>query len=129
MTKPMASDLVRISKFLSLVLRHQPATIGLSLDPQGWADVDELLRLANSHGHSLTRAMLEQVVSKNDKQRFALSADGRQIRASQGHSVQVDLGLPTAEPPTILYHGTASRFLDSIRATGLHSASRQHLHL
>ena len=73
--------------------------------------------------------MLEQVVAENDKKRFAISEDGERIRANQGHSVDIDLALTASEPPELLYHGTASRFLDSIRATGLHSASRQHVHL
>ena len=125
----MSADLVRISKFLSLVLRHQPEAMGLELDEQGWADVDELVRLANNHRRPLTRELLERVVNENDKKRFVFSDDGRQIRASQGHSIEVDLDLPPLAPPELLYHGTASRFLDSIRATGLNSASRQHVHL
>ena len=123
------SDLVKTSKFLSLVLRHRPEEIGLVLDEQGWADVEELIRLVNQSGRRLTRPLLERVVAENDKQRFAFSADGRRIRASQGHSVEVDLALPPAEPPELLYHGTATRFLDSILAEGLHAASRQHVHL
>lgn len=122
-------DLVRTSKFLSLVLRHKPEEIGLKLDENGWADVEELVRLSNRHGVSLTRASLEQIVAKNDKKRFALSANGQRIRANQGHSIEVDLALPTREPPDVLYHGTATRFLDSIRASGLHAGSRQHVHL
>lgn len=125
----MSANLVRTSQFLSLVLRHQPEKISLSLDEQGWADVAELIRLANQAGHQLSRELLTRVVAENDKQRFAFSADGSQIRARQGHSIEVDLDLPPLEPPAVLYHGTASRFLDSIRATGLHSASRQHVHL
>jgi putative RNA 2'-phosphotransferase len=123
------ADLVRTSKFLSLVLRHQPEAIGLTLDDNGWADVDELIRLANESGHVLTRTLLERVVAENDKKRFAFSDDGRRIRASQGHSVAVDLALPPVEPPEVLYHGTATRFLDSIRAGGLHAGSRRHVHL
>lgn len=125
----MVANLVRMSKFLSLVLRHQPETIGLVLNDKGWANVDELIRLANQHGNPLTRSLLEQVVAVNDKKRFALSEDGTQIRASQGHSIEVDLALPPMQPPDLLYHGTASRFVDSIRASGLHSANRQHVHL
>ena len=125
----MAVDIVKTSKFLSLILRHQPERIGLTLDANGWADVEELMRLSNQKGTFLTRALLEQVVAENDKKRFAFSEDGRRIRASQGHSIEVDLALPPAEPPVLLYHGTASRFVDSIRAEGLHSASRQHVHL
>src|SRR4051794_30454180 len=122
----MSTEQVKISKFLSLVLRHQPEAIGLTLDENGWADVEELIRLANASGRRLTRPIVEAVVAGNDKKRFALSEDGRLIRASQGHTVEVDLALPPAEPPERLYHGTATRFLDSIRAGGLHSASRQH---
>lgn len=125
----MTVNLVRMSKFLSLVLRHKPEEIGLSLDPNGWADVDELIRLANERGTPLTRTVLQQVVAENDKKRFALSDDGLRIRASQGHSVDIDLALSPSAPPETLYHGTASRFIDSIRTSGLHSANRQHVHL
>ncbi|MGL4461139.1 MAG: RNA 2'-phosphotransferase [Planctomycetia bacterium] len=125
----MASDLVRTSKFLSLVLRHKPEEIGLTLDANGWADVEELIRLAKQHGRRLTLPLLEQIVAENDKKRFAFSEDGRRIRASQGHSVEVDLALPPAQPPGVLYHGTAERSVESIRAGGLHSANRQHVHL
>jgi putative RNA 2'-phosphotransferase len=125
----MAVDLVKMSKFLSLVLRHKPEEIGLTLDQNGWADVEELIRLANQRGTRLTRSLLHQVVAENDKKRFALSDDGSRIRASQGHSVEVDLAIPPTQPPEVLYHGTASRFMDSIRTSGLHSANRQHVHL
>ena len=123
------SDIVKVSKFLSLVLRHKPEEIGLVLDENGWAEVAELIRLANTRGHRLTRPLLERVVADNDKKRFAFSEDGVRIRANQGHSVEVDLALPPSEPPELLYHGTASRFVDSIRAEGLHSGNRQHVHL
>ncbi len=125
----MADEILRMSKFLSLVLRHKPELIGLTLDQNGWASVEDLIRLANRHGIRLTRPLLMQVVADNEKKRFALSDNGERIRASQGHSVKVDLGLPPALPPEILYHGTASRFLESILAGGLHSANRQHVHL
>ena len=95
----MSTVHVKVSKFLSLVLRHQPEAIGLTLDPNGWADVDELIRLANATGHRLTRELVDAVVAQNDKKRFAFSEDGRRIRASQGHSVAVDLDLPPADPP------------------------------
>lgn len=123
------ADLVKSSKFLSLVLRHRPETIGLVLDPNGWANVDELIQLANQHGTRLTRTLVERIVAESDKKRFSLSPDGSRIRANQGHSVDVDLGLAPATPPDVLYHGTASRFLDSIRSTGLNSGNRQHVHL
>jgi len=125
----MSSDLVKTSKFLSLVLRHKPEEIGLTLDENGWADVDELLRLVSAGGRQLTRELLERVVAENDKKRFAFSDDGTCIRASQGHSIEIDLALTPSEPPELLYHGTASRFVDSIRETGLHSGDRQHVHL
>lgn len=124
-----AHHLIRISKFLSLVLRHQPQKIGLQLDAHGWADVDDLIERCGQHGQPLSRLFLEELVANNDKQRLAFSEDKRRIRASQGHSIDVDLALVPTRPPDLLFHGTASRFLDSIRATGLHSASRQHVHL
>jgi putative RNA 2'-phosphotransferase len=125
----MGDDLVKVSKFLSLILRHQPETISLALDENGWAKIDVLIDLANKKGQRLDRAVLDRVVSDNDKKRFAISEDGHRIRASQGHSVEVDLALPASEPPELLYHGTASRFVESIRASGLHSGNRQHVHL
>lgn len=125
----MTDDIVKVSKFLSLVLRHKPDEIGLVLDENGWADVDELLRRANSAGRRITGPLLDRVVAENDKQRFKFSEDGLRIRANQGHSVEIDLALPPAEPPELLYHGTASRFVESIRVDGLHSGSRQHVHL
>lgn len=125
----MRKALVKTSKFLSLVLRHDPGLIGLRLDDQGWAKVDELLSLAPSAGHSISPAKLAEVVETNDKKRFSLSEDGSRIRANQGHSLAVDLGLEPQEPPTTLFHGTASRNLDSIRRRGLERGSRRHVHL
>lgn len=122
------SNLVSNSKFLSLVLRHQPEVIGLILDDSGWADIDTLIRLSQAH-KPLTRALIEQVVAENSKQRFAISEDGRRIRANQGHSIEVDLGFVPVMPPTLLYHGTATRFVDAIRREGLVKRSRQHVHL
>jgi putative RNA 2'-phosphotransferase len=118
-----------ISKFLSLVLRHEPQSIGLVLDETGWARVDDLLARANAKGKRLDRALLQHVVDTNDKRRFALSDDGTRIRANQGHSIEVALGLPVVTPPDVLYHGTATRFLDSILATGLDKRQRHHVHL
>ena len=117
------------SKFLSLVLRHKPELIGLSVDKGGWADIEELIKLANAKGHRLSREVVNDIVATNSKKRFALSDDGSKIRANQGHSIQVELDLPPAMPPDILYHGTATRFLDSIRQKGLLPASRRHVHL
>jgi putative RNA 2'-phosphotransferase len=120
---------VRFSKVLSLVLRHEPARFGVRLDAQGWADVAELLRAAAAAGHDLSKETLLEIVATSDKQRFALSADGSRIRANQGHSIAIDLALEPAVPPPILYHGTASRFLASIRVEGLKPGSRRHVHL
>lgn len=120
---------VRISKFMSLVLRHQPEKIGLALDSEGWADIDELLLKAQQAGVPVTREILDAVVENNDKQRFAVSADGRRIRAQQGHSVEVDLGLAPAAPPDVLFHGTAAASVESIRVQGLIAGKRQHVHL
>jgi len=116
------------SKFLSWVLRHQPQAIGLQLDAQGWASIDDLLRLAQPT-QPLTRAQLQRVVAESDKQRFAISADGLRIRANQGHSLPVALGLACAQPPVQLYHGTATRFVEVIRREGLRPGQRQHVHL
>jgi putative RNA 2'-phosphotransferase len=119
----------RVSKFLSYVLRHRPEAIGLELDAAGWADVDLLIESAGRDGRRLTRADIERVVRDNDKQRFTLSDDGTRIRANQGHSVPVELGLEPAVPPTVLYHGTVGQFLESIRAKGLLKGRRHHVHL
>ena len=110
-------------------MRHQPSKIGLTLDAQGWADVDEWLLKANQHGVTLTRPVLNEVVQQNDKRRFAFSADGTRIRANQGHSIKIDLGLAPLAPPEYLYHGTATRFLASIRQKGLLRGKRDYVHL
>ncbi len=123
------SDHVRLSKFLSLVLRHQPEKAGLTLDASGWVEVEALLRGCNAAGVSLTRPLLERLVAESDKQRFAFSEDRQRIRANQGHSVDVDLAYEPVTPPDILYHGTADRFLDSIRTRGLVRGNRHHVHL
>lgn len=128
-TSAAPDPLRRLSKFLSLILRHQPQTIGLTLDAAGWADVDELLQRLNQHGHPTDRAQLEAVVAQSDKQRFALSPDGQSIRANQGHSVPVELGYTPQTPPELLYHGTATRHLEAIRAEGLRRGERHHVHL
>ena len=120
---------ITISKFLSLVLRHKPEHIGITLDDAGWASVEELIQKASIKGFHLTPELIAEVVAKNDKQRFSLSADGNRIRANQGHSIPIDLKLEPVEPPIVLFHGTATRFLDSILKNGLRSGSRQHVHL
>lgn len=125
----MTNNLKAISKFLSFILRHQPDTIDLVLDSQGWVSVDELINKANHHGHVLNRDSIVNVVVSNDKQRFSLSDDGLRIRANQGHSLSVDLALTAQQPLAILYHGTATRFLSSILAEGLKPQTRQQVHL
>ena len=121
---------VKTSKFLSLVLRHKPETIGMKLDSEGWLDINELISQANKYGNGITLDLLHEIVATNDKKRFAISEDGLKIRASQGHSVKaVDLNLSVIEPPDILYHGTVAQFMDNIRKVGLQKRSRNHVHL
>ena len=122
-------ETIKTSKFLSLILRHEPERVGLKLESAGWITVDELLAAVNRHGVALTIEQLKHVVATSDKKRFAFSEDGFRIRASQGHSVEVDLEYAPQTPPELLYHGTADRFLDSIRRTGLQKMERHHVHL
>lgn len=118
-----------VSRFLSLVLRHKPEVIHLNLDQNGWADVDELLEKMNTAGKEISFEELEEIVENNDKQRFKLDKKSNRIRANQGHSIGIDLGLEEKIPPEILYHGTASKNLEVIRKEGLKKMSRQHVHL
>ena len=122
-------ETIRTSRFLSLILRHEPERVGLKLDDAGWASVAELLEAVNRHGVPLTMEQLKHVVTTNDKKRFAFNEDGARIRASQGHSVEVDLQFTAQIPPEILFHGTPERFVNSIRATGLNKGERHHVHL
>jgi RNA:NAD 2'-phosphotransferase (TPT1/KptA family) len=112
----MPVDPLQLSKFLSFVLRHQPNAIGLALDPEGWVSIDELVEKGNAQ---FIRDDLLHVVETSDKKRFSISLDGLRIRAAQGHSVSVELGFPPQEPPPSLYHGTATRFIDSALHEGL----------
>jgi putative RNA 2'-phosphotransferase len=126
---PLTRDQVRVSRRISMVLRHRPENAGLTLDANGWVPVADLLAALR-----IDRAELEAIVAGNDKQRFAIEAgaDGvERIRASQGHSrrVAVDLDLPPATPPAVLFHGTPATKLDSIMRVGLRSQSRHHVHL
>jgi putative RNA 2'-phosphotransferase len=126
----MSKQHTEISKFLSFVLRHKPEAIGLALDAEGWADIGLLITCANQSGQALTRLLLQEVVQSNDKKRFTVSEDGLSIRAAQGHSAQsVAIAHVEKQPPEFLYHGTATRFLDSIREQGLLPGSRHHVHL
>ncbi|MGD1848052.1 MAG: RNA 2'-phosphotransferase [Salibacteraceae bacterium] len=125
----MSSILKRSSKFLSLVLRHQPEKIGLQLSSDGWAEVDPLLDKMQQAGLEINLELLQKVVSENDKQRFTFNENQTRIRANQGHSISVDLQLAPALPPDLLFHGTADRFWSSIQVEGLTKRSRQHVHL
>jgi putative RNA 2'-phosphotransferase len=122
-------QLKQLSKFLSFVLRHNPAHIGITLDEQGWVSVDSLLAKMNEHKATLERQTLELIVATNNKKRFAFNTDKSMIRASQGHSIDIDLQLQPKEPPSFLYHGTTTRFVEPIMQQGLQKQQRQHVHL
>lgn len=125
----MSNHDLKLSKLMSYGLRHRPDELGLELDPQGWVSVDALLAGLRARGKRVERADVERIVATNDKKRFAFSEDGLRIRASQGHSVEVELGYEPRVPPEVLFHGTATRFLDSILAEGLQPRGRHHVHL
>ena len=115
---------------MSLVLRHKPETIGVSLDREGWLEVATLIEQSRKHGRELSSDLIETVVAENDKQRFAFSEDGLRIRANQGHSIrEVELKLKAVAPPEVLFHGTVERFVGSIRSQGLLKQNRNHVHL
>jgi len=119
--------LAKISKFLSLVLRHEPEAIGIALSDEGWVDIDVLLEACRSSGRPIARTDLDAAVESNDKKRFTIEDD--RIRANQGHSISVDLSLEPVRPPQTLYHGTAKCFLESVISGGIKSMNRQHVHL
>ncbi|MFZ5756303.1 MAG: RNA 2'-phosphotransferase [Pseudomonadota bacterium] len=126
----MSKSLNEVSKFLSYVLRHEPQAIGITLDSEGWADIDALIEGASKSGKSITRELIQQVVETSDKKRFTISDKGERIRAAQGHSTSsVDVTYPEKVPPEFLYHGTATRFLDSILKEGLKPGDRHYVHL
>ena len=125
----MKKKLVHTSKFLSLILRHKPEIIGLSLDQNGWVSIQSFLEAANTHNYNISRELLDEVVFTNDKMRFSFSTDGLKIRANQGHSVEINLELKPVIPPEVLYHGTIEKFLNSIKESGLRKMKRQHVHL
>lgn len=119
----------KISKFLSLILRHQPETINLTLDENGWANVEELRSKSGNNKVYFTLEQLDEVVETNDKKRFIFNEDKSKIRANQGHSIDIDLALKPQQPPEFLYHGTAQKNVDSILEKGIEKRSRQHVHL
>ncbi|MCG2595412.1 RNA 2'-phosphotransferase [Ramlibacter sp. XY19] len=122
-------ELTTASKFLSLVLRHQPELLGLQLRPEGWVAVEELLSAAERHGRPIGRELLDRIVQTSDKQRFAFNEDRTLIRANQGHSVETPISYDEADPPPRLFHGTAAANLESIRQHGLLRGKRQYVHL
>lgn len=118
------------SKFISLILRHKPETIGISLDEHGWADVQEMIQGINATGnHHLSEGLLEEIVRTDEKQRYSFNEDHTLIRANQGHSIPVDVELEKVVPPEILYHGTGKKYKESIDAQGLVAKSRLYVHL
>lgn len=126
----MSKQLTELSKFLSYILRHEPQSIGLQLDTEGWANIEEFISLAAKAGKQFDRESLHQIVDTSDKKRFNISTDGLSIRAAQGHSsAQVNITYKSVTPPAVLYHGTATRFLESIRAQGLLPGQRHYVHL
>ena len=115
-------------KFISLILRHRPEVIGITLDEHGWANVDDLLA-GISRTRPLDMAGLEKIVRTDEKQRYAFNSDKTKIRANQGHSVPVDVELQPVTPPALLYHGTGEKFVSSIEARGLIPKTRLYVHL
>jgi len=118
-----------ISKFLSLVLRHKPETIGIELDQNGWVDINELIEKLNKYGIQFDRETLNHIVATNSKKRFAFNDKFDKIRASQGHSIEIELGYTNQKPPKILFHGTSEKSIQSILEKGLKRQNRQHVHL
>ena len=116
------------SKYISLILRHKPEVIGITLDEHGWADVDELIEGVNKT-HPLNRKILEEIVAEDEKQRYAFNEDHTKIRASQGHSIPVDVELEEVIPPDILFHGTGEKYVSSIEKEGLIPKNRLYVHL
>ncbi|MBR9760988.1 RNA 2'-phosphotransferase [bacterium] len=125
----MSKSQSRLSRTLSLILRHDPGVIGLILDDHGWARIDELLDCLNRKGKRVDRDLLEKIVAESDKQRFRISKDGKRVRANQGHSILIELNFEEKDPPQWLYHGTASRFMNAIEREGLQKQSRHHVQL
>ena len=118
-----------LSKFLSFVLRHKPEAVGLQLDPGGWVEIADVIEKCRAHGKTLTKDLVEAIVATSPKQRFAISEDGLRVRANQGHSIEIDLGYEPSEPPELLFHGTVSSSIASIRSGGLKRMDRHHVHL
>jgi putative RNA 2'-phosphotransferase len=129
MTSMTEREFKNLSRFLALILRHEPQLIQLDVDKQGWGSIDYIVAHAPANLGDVSREKIEQVVAQNDKGRYAISPDGQHIRALQGHSIEVDLQLKATTPPARLFHGTVEGFIPAIMAQGLHPRSRQHVHL
>ncbi len=121
--------LVKLSKFLSYILRHNPDMLDLEMDTAGWVNINALVEKVRKRDKSITHNEIMTVVELNGKKRFSISVDNYFIRANQGHTVKVELGYEAVEPPTFLFHGTVQRYLDSIRKKGLDKKGRHHVHL
>lgn len=120
---------IQLSRFISLILRHKPEVVGLSLDSQGYLNVDSLIKGVVNSGRFIDKQILDEIVESDDKQRYSYNMNKTSIRANQGHSIKVDLGLARQTPPKVLYHGTALKFKDSILSEGLNKKSREYVHL
>lgn len=120
---------VKLSRFLSLILRHKPEEIGLTLDNQGYLSVDELIEGINNTGRVIDKRILDEILSSDNKQRYSYDSTGTKIRANQGHSIEVDVGLLEKTPPATLYHGTSGKHIDDIMKHGLNKMTRTYVHL
>lgn len=129
LTDSSESKDVELGKFISLILRHKPQVIGITLDQNGWADTQELLAGINASNRYIDMEILERIVRENNKKRYSFNEDKSRIRANQGHSISVNVEMKEMTPPDELYHGTADRFLDSIREKGILKMNRQYVHL
>lgn len=123
------NDLVKLGKYLSLILRHKPEVIGIELDKHGWANVDELIEGINKTGRFINEEILDEIVKTNNKRRYQYNDDHTKIRANQGHSINVNVDLQERIPPNPLYHGTALNYLDKIKQSGIKKMKRLHVHL
>lgn len=123
------TETTRLSKLLSYILRHKPSAYEIVLDENGYTNVDELISKLNTHNENINFEILQYIVNTNNKKRFAFNDDLTKIRASQGHSVDVELGYTEQQPPDVLYHGTVEKFLASILKDGLQKMQRHHVHL
>lgn len=122
-------EIIKLSRFISLILRHKPETIHIDMDRNGWVNVNDLISGIQRHGYKIDFKILKYIVDTDDKQRYSFNDDFTLIRANQGHSIRVDVGLKELEPPQYLFHGTATKYQDSINFNGLIPKSRMYVHL